>query len=108
MRAGDPVRVFTAICATLACILAGAALAVSLTHAGPRGLRGPEGPQGATGRNAEIAHLGFCYQSNYDSTTSDVSGIYIGAPALTDGVPSCPNGQFISIVPQAATAGAGG
>jgi hypothetical protein len=108
MRAGDPVRAYTAICATLACILAGAALAVSLTHSGPRGLQGPAGPQGTTGRNAQIAHLGLCWQFTNDTTTGDVSGVYLGAPTLSDGVPSCPSGQFISIVPQPATAGAGG
>ena len=36
-------------CAVLACILAGASLAVSLTHACPPGPRGTQGPAGATG-----------------------------------------------------------
>lgn len=49
------------IAAIVACILAGAALAVSVTHAGPQGARGPQGVpgrQGQTGRNAQVAHLG--------------------------------------------------
>jgi hypothetical protein len=95
--------VFEKIASAVACVFAGAALAVSLTHHGPDGPRGPSGPRGQigqTGQNAEVAHLGVCWQYAYDSTTGDVSSVSLSAPDLTDGVPSCPSGSFISIVPQ--------
>jgi hypothetical protein len=79
-------KAYVAVCATVACILAGAALAVSLTHSGPRGLTGPIGPPGQTGRNAEVAHLGMCM--DLDSTGSYVQ--VVTSPVAVDGVPSCP------------------
>src|SRR5215469_6777612 len=78
------------------------ALAVSLTHHGPRGehgLQGPQGPQGNTGRNATVAHLGVCEQDGYTwminlGNYAPGQGSYdpplITAPVLTSGVPSCP------------------
>lgn len=64
---------------------------------------------GTTQTNAEIAHLGFCVQENYDNTTNDVSNMVITSPQTTDGVPSCPVGQFVPVVPQKEiTGGAGG
>lgn len=92
--------------AMLACLMAGIAAGIGLTHAGPRGPRGFEGPQGNTGQNAEIAHLGLC--ATYDTETLDnynppvtvITNVNIYAPIITDGVPNCPNGSFISIVPQ--------
>jgi len=99
-----PSAVFSAV----ACILAGAALAVSLLYAGPAGpagLRGPAGPQGQTGHNAEVAHLGVCWDMgtylNSGATDSSFSGA-LTAPVLTAGVPSCPVGSFVSVVPQSA------
>lgn len=92
---------FTVVCATVACILAGAALAVSLTHTGPRGVMGPVGPQGSTGHNATVAHLGVCW--NMETYLNNGGTNFLGAmtaPVLTDGVPSCPTGQFVSVVPQ--------
>jgi hypothetical protein len=89
----------TQLTSILAAILAAAALAFALTHAGPRGVagqRGPAGPQGQTGHNAEVAHLGLCVE--WDSTGTYVA--YIATPTAIDGVPSCPTGQFTSIVPQ--------
>jgi hypothetical protein len=62
-----------------------------------------------TQTNAEIAHLGFCVEEDYDNTTSDVSNVVITSPQTTDGVPSCPTGQFVPVVPQKEiTGGAGG
>lgn len=91
------------VLAAAACLFAAAALAVSLTHAGPRGLqgaRGPQGPQGETGRDAEVAHLGVCVVATPDNMTGDMSFVNVTSPQLIDDVPSCPVGQFVSIVPQ--------
>lgn len=54
----------------IACILAGAALAVSLTHAGPRGLRGTtgvRGPQGVQGQQGPAGPAGQDGQTPYTS-----------------------------------------
>jgi hypothetical protein len=92
----------------IACCFAAIALAVSLTHTGPRGERGPKDVTGSTGRSATIAHLGICeldsYQwmtnlSNYVPGQAASDPPLITAPVLTDGVPSCPTGNFVSIVP---------
>jgi hypothetical protein len=102
---------FEKISAVVACVLAGAALVVSLTHhgpIGPRGAQGVQGPQGQTGKDAEVAHLGVCWSFTYDSTTGDVSSVDLSGPDLTDGVPSCPSGSFISIVPQSIPQGING
>jgi hypothetical protein len=40
---------YAQVASTVAAVLAGAALAVSLTHAGPRGLQGPQGLHGVQG-----------------------------------------------------------
>lgn len=49
-----------------------------------------------TGLSAKIAHMGLCV--GFDSTTGDVNNI---APAtVMSGVPSCPSGSFVSVVPQ--------
>lgn len=98
-------RYFTATVAVVACILAGTALGVSVSHEGPRGPQGPAGPQGQTGRAAETAHLGVCWNMENvidNAVTADPANPYAGGistPVLTDGVPSCPVGQFVSIVP---------
>lgn len=91
-----------------AMVLSALALVVSVTHKGPAGPPGPQGLQGGTGRNAETAHLGMCFSSSTDSATGDISGILLMPPVLTDGVPSCPGGQFVSIVPQPSIASAQG
>jgi hypothetical protein len=92
----------------LTTVLAAVALAVSLTHHGPQGTRGEgaRGIQGSTGQNATVAHLGVCEQdaatwlANFGNYSP---GTYmpqlITAPVLTSGVPSCPVGSFVSIVP---------
>lgn len=88
--------------------LAVAALAVSLLHAGPTGPRGPQGSPGDTGKSATVAHLGLCEIgmpdwindiSNYSPGSSQYPTLMVTAPVLTDGVPSCPTGTFVSIVP---------
>ncbi|HMH89662.1 MAG TPA: hypothetical protein VK586_01125 [Streptosporangiaceae bacterium] len=99
------------IISLIACAFAGAALGVSVAHGGPSGPRGPQGapgPQGQTGRNAETAHLGVCVNITAGnmgflqlSTSAWNLDQPVTAPVLTDGVPSCPSGQFVSIVPQA-------
>lgn len=49
-----------------------------------------------TGISAQIAHMGLCV--GFDSTTGGIGSI---APAtVMSGVPSCPSGSFVSVVPQ--------
>lgn len=92
-------KYFTVTVAVVACILAGTALAVGLNREGPTG---PRGPQGQTGRDAEVAHLGLCVniatQTGVLYLPVDTANP-VTSPTLTDGVPSCPSGQFVSIVP---------
>jgi hypothetical protein len=89
-------------------LLSGVALGYSITHAGPQGPTGPTGPRGAqgqqgnTGQNAEVAHLGMCFSITtltVDSTVI-VTGVNLYSPVLTDGVPGCPSGSFVSVVPE--------
>jgi hypothetical protein len=97
---------YARIASTIACILAGAALAVSLTHggpAGPRGSRGPQGQHGTTGHAAQVARLGICWNDTYQTsgTSEWVTSIAITAPLVNDGVYTCVQGAtFTSIVPQ--------
>jgi hypothetical protein len=96
---------FARIVAIVAMLIAAAALAVALMHGGPSGPAGPAGPAGQTGEAghaAVVAHLGVCELSieNWSLVAqSDPSALVITAPVVTDGVPSCPQGQFVSIVP---------
>jgi len=48
---------------------------------------------------ATAGHLGVCFQETFDPSTFDVSGVTVSAPVVTSGVPSCPAGSFVSIVP---------
>ena len=99
------------ILSTVACVLAGAALAVCLLHAGPQGpqgppgVRGPSGPQGDPGRAAQASRFGICW-SEFTQTGSGevwVSSISIDQPVISSGVYTCPQGDtFVSIVPQPA------
>lgn len=104
-------KAFTVVCAVLACVLSGAALAVSLTHAGPTGPRGPlgpVGPQGNAGKAAQTARLGLCWSESFQNSGSVtwVDGVSIDQPVLSDGVYTCPQGDtFVSIVPQPARSG---
>lgn len=100
---------FAKVVSVVAAVMAGAALAVSLLHAGPAGQsgpRGPRGPAGNTGQNADVAHLGVCESfttetlDNYNPVVTVITSVDVYAPILTDGVPSCPTGSFVSIVPQ--------
>ena len=92
-----------------ACVLAGAALAFSLTHTGPRGPQGPTGPQGHTGKAAQASRFGVCWEApaftqDWADGSSDtwVSYVSIDQPQLQNGVYACPQGEtFVSIVPQA-------
>lgn len=102
MKAGD-------ILGAVAVALSAAALTVSLTHhgtPGSRGLQGPAGPRGDTGRDAEVAHLGVCVNIGVQTGVLYLPvqvADPITSPLLTDGVPSCPAGQFVSVVPQQAS-----
>ncbi len=97
-----PSVIFSAV----ACILTGAALAVSLLHAGPtgpRGFQGPAGPQGNAGKAAQTARLGLCWSESLQDNggVTWVNGVSIDQPVLQDGVYTCPQGDtFVSIVPQ--------
>lgn len=101
---------FAKVVALVAAVIAGAALAVSLLHAGPRGpagtqgqrgMPGPRGSQGSTGQDAEVAHLGVCEEqyTQTSGTTTWVTSVSIYSPVLTAGVPGCPSGSFVSVVP---------
>lgn len=91
-----------------AAVLAAAALAISLTHAGPRGARGAPGPQGNAGAAAQTARLGICWSDSiFTQTWADgssstwVNGVSLDQPQLSNGVYTCPPGEtFVSIVPQ--------
>lgn len=82
--------------------LAGAALALSVTHAGPagpvgrQGVSGPAGPAGQRGVSGPAGQVstqdGICY----DATLAP----YFYSPTDINGVESCYGGQFITIVPQ--------
>lgn len=101
---------FAKIASTVACVPAGAALAVSLTHHGPAGPRGPQGqqgPQGNAGKAATTARFGVCWSDAYQnsSTVSWADAVSIDQPVLSDGVYTCPQGDsFVSVVPQAGKA----
>jgi len=96
----------TVVCAVLACVLSGAALAVSLLHAGPAGQRGPQGPpgsQGSAGKAAQTARLGLCWSESFQDSggVTWVDGVSIDQPVYDSGVYACPQGDtFVSIVPQ--------
>jgi hypothetical protein len=102
-------NLYAPIASTIACVLAGAALAVSLTHAGPRGLAGPHGQAGPAGKNgstaqsAVTARLGTCWKAPATSNGAGavrVTWVSISQPVLADGVCTCPDGStFTSIVP---------
>ncbi len=101
----DRIARLTGLAAT---VLAVAALAVSPLHAGPTGPRGPQGSPGDTGKSATVAHLGVCEINgpewandlgNYSPISGVTMPLMVTAPVLTDGVPSCPTGTFVSIVP---------
>lgn len=95
-------------------VMSGTALAVSLTHAGPRGPqgvqgtrgpvgpRGPAGSQGDAGKAAETAHLGVCvsYFTDTTGTGNFTWAQNVTAPVVTNGVDTCPTGSFVSITPQ--------
>ena len=95
----------------VACLLAGAALGVSMAHAGPRGPQGPAGPRGPQGPTAQFRaqRLGVCWSSSdftqdWADGTSDtwVSSVSLDQPQLANGVYQCPQGEtFVPVVPQA-------
>ena len=94
------------IVSVFAVIVSAVALIISLGHVGPAGPRGPQGARGNTGQNAEITHLGVCESTstetfnNYDPPVTVITSIDIYSPEMMDGVPSCPSGSFVSVVPQ--------
>jgi hypothetical protein len=101
---------FASIAALVACILAGAALAVTLLHGGPRGLAGPAGPQGRTGKagvSATQSRFGICWIAPVNQTLAGIGAGYAAVAyvsidqAIYDhGVYTCPQGDtFVSIVP---------
>jgi hypothetical protein len=94
-----------------ALVLAGAALAVSLTHHGPagarglQGIQGPPGKTGATGQQAQTARLGICWSTttSQDSYSSSwyVDSVDVSSPQIVGGVYQCPQGDtFVTVVPQ--------
>lgn len=95
---------FAKVVSVVAAMLAGAALAVSLLHAGPAGRSGAAGPPGPAGKAASAtrARYGICWVENFQ-TNSDItwiSSVSIDPAQLADGVYQCPQGEtFVSIVP---------
>jgi hypothetical protein len=90
-------KLYVAITSTLACILALAALTVSITHAEP------------VTSQAQTARLGFCWESDYQQVLSGgasfVENMNITPANLSDGVYACPDGEvFVSVVPQTTSA----
>ena len=76
------------ILAAFACALAGAALAVSLAHAGPRGAagppgsQGPQGPQGSPGvaQNLNGGYTSECHQLLTTADGSEITYYYPCSP----------------------------
>lgn len=97
---------FASVAALVACVLAGAALAVSLAHAGPRGPAGPQGPPGKA-ISVQQARYGVCWtysmftQNWSDGSSSTwVNGVNIEPPQISSGVYQCPQGEtFVTIQP---------
>ena len=92
------------IAAIVACILAGAAFTVSLTHSGPRGVMGPQGIQGIPGRvaNVQQARYGICWTEavQLSNGVTFVSSVDIEPPQISNGVYQCPQGEtFVTIQP---------
>jgi hypothetical protein len=105
---------YSAVASTLACLLAGAALAVSMAHGGPQGrdgrqglagsqgvagLRGPAGPQGSAPREAG---LGICYEDSQvtSGAVTYVNYVYIGQPVISGGVVTCtPGTTYVPVMP---------
>jgi hypothetical protein len=52
-----------------------------------------------TDRQANLSHLGLCFQTDTDVSTGDLDYVLLVPPQSIGGVPSCPAGSFISIVP---------
>jgi hypothetical protein len=105
---------YSQVASTLAVILAGAAIAVSLTSSGPQGVQGPKGSTGATGKSGSAANmntLGFCWSDSTETFNNEVdnnidgypfmTGIYFDHPVeLGNILFSCPTGEtFVSVVP---------
>jgi hypothetical protein len=59
-------------------------------------------PLAKLGGAAKTAHLGVCVDYNFQATDSN-NDTYtyedVAAPTDQGGVPSCPNGSFVSVVP---------
>lgn len=95
---------FAKVVSVIAAMLAGAALAVSLLHAGPAGRAGTPGPPGPAGKAAAAVRLryGVCWIANYQTSggLTWVDSLSIDSAQVTDGVYQCPQGEtFVSIVP---------
>lgn len=98
-------KTFAVIAALVACALAGAALAVALTHSGPAGPVGPQGPAGRAGVSAAQSRFGICWQAPVNESLvsagySAVGYVSIDQAIYASGVYTCPQGEtFVSIVP---------
>jgi hypothetical protein len=107
------VKHLTWIAALVACVLAGAALAVALAHGGPRGLPGPAGKPGVS---AAQSRFGICWNAPVNQTLAGIGAGYaavayvsIDQAVYAHGVYTCPQGEtFVSIVPGPASTPGGG
>ncbi len=90
------VKIFVMVCALLSCLLSGAALAVSLSHAGPPGRPGAHGVQGPAGPQGPAGDSGTTPYSSYNEVCSqDVQNTATGVVQLyyypcTNGVQPVP------------------
>ena len=111
---GSSIITFPRVASIVACVLAGMALAVSLTHSGPRGYDGPPGPQGpagprgatgSAGTSATQQRLGICWTATASSPLltagyEAVQYVSVDQAIYSNGVYTCPQGEtFVSIVP---------
>src|SRR5262245_46877192 len=103
MEASTP-RIMTVVAALVAVTTSGAALSISVTHAGPRGRQGIQGPAGPAGPKGDTLRVdspyGLCItygrDDNYDIIVTSV------APPQQNsgGTIQCTTGGFVSVVPQ--------
>lgn len=88
----DPWSIRMTVAASIAAVtVSGAALVVSLLHAGPAGQAGPAGPPGPA---AEVSKLGYCVtiEGNTNIWVRDIS-----PPVVIDGVTQCLSGSFVPL-----------
>jgi hypothetical protein len=89
------------VVSVVAAIIAGGALAVSVTHAGPQGRAGTNGTTKVVTmtRSTPQQTLGFCAAVTDNSSTGAayVQSVFIEQPSIVGGVVTCTSGTFIPV-----------